>query len=89
MEAGYLYLGFSWKSICSGAPIDLLSIETSGQVLYLGIVLNTDMIPSQILLSAYDLIKICDLYFECTSPILFKGGIKSISNSDRLSVQQH
>lgn len=70
MAAGYLYLEFSWKSSYSGAPIDLLSVETSGQVLYLGIVLNTDMMPSQILLSVYDLIKICGSYFVCASHIL-------------------
>lgn len=58
MAAGYLYLEFSWKSSYSGTPIDLLSVETSGQVLYLGIVLNTEMMSSQILLSVYDLIKI-------------------------------
>lgn len=65
MAAGYLYLEFSWKSY-SGIPIDLLSVETSAQVLYLGTVLNTDMMSSQILLSIYGTRKICGLYFVCT-----------------------
>lgn len=70
MAAGYLYLEFSWKNSYSGTPVDLLSVETSGQVLYLGIVLNTDMMSSQILLSVYDLIQIRGSHFVYTSHIL-------------------
>ena len=45
------YLGFAWKKTYSDIPIDLLSVETSAQVLHLGVALNTGMMSSRILLS--------------------------------------
>lgn len=39
----YLKLEFTWKKSCSDIQVYLLSVETSSQFLYLGIVLNAHM----------------------------------------------